>query len=145
MKGTKNLICVMKEKIKLEVFNSDRYVYGNDCNSSLWRIYFPSSLYSFEEFAIVMVRPIIKKKLTKRIINTTLKRLFRKQMNIFINFLCSDSYKNISKEDYLIFSGEIDLEVLEIDSITKNPYKFPHNSSVEKTLNELIDNLKKLK
>ena len=133
MKGTKNLICVMKEKIKLEVFNSDRYAYGDDCNSSLWRIYFPSSLYnSFEEFAIVMVRPIIKKKLTKRIINTTLKRLFRKQMNIFINFLCSDSYKNISKEDYLIFSGEIDLEVLEIDSITGNPYKFPHNPSVKK-------------
>lgn len=136
----------MKEKIKLEVFNSDRYAYGDDCNSSLWRIYFPSSLYnSFEEFAIVMVRPIIKKKLTKRIINTTLKRLFRKQMNIFINFLCSDSYKNISKEDYLIFSGEIDLEVLEIDSITGNPYKFPHNPSVKKTLDELIDNLKKLK
>lgn len=135
----------MKEKIKLEVFNSDRYVYGNDCNSSLWRIYFPSSLYSFEEFAIVMVRPIIKKKLTKRIISTTLRRLFRKQMNLFINFLCSDSYKNISKKDYLIFSGEIDLEVFEIDSITKNPYKFSHNSSVEKTLDELIDNLKKLK
>lgn len=132
----------MKEKIKLEVFNSDKYVYGNDYNSSLWIICFPSSLYSSEEFAITMVRPIIKKKLTKRIINATLKGLFNKHMNIYISFL--HNYKTIiSNKEYLIFSGEIDLEVLKIDSVIENPYKFPHNPPIEKALNNLIDNLKK--
>lgn len=136
----------MEEKIKIEVFNSNRYCYGEEGYCSLWRITFPPSVYEENEvFSIVMVGRIIRKKLPKDKINNMVRKLFNGYMNIFINFVNTESYYNINDIDSLIFTGELGIEVLEIDRVTENPFQFPHNPKVEKLLWKLICNLKKIK
>lgn len=142
------------EDIKLRIVNTNESYNGDikhDTRNSLWIISFPQYLFTdntdgTEQLNIVIVGDLIRKRLTKNIINEFLGGLFKIPLPIFIKTEKSKITKEIiqvlSSNSNIVFEGKIDSNVFKFDETTKSYYRFV-DDFINKRLETLINNLRK--
>lgn len=142
------------EDIKLRIVNTNESYNGDikhDTRNSLWIISFPQYLFTdntdgTEQLNIVIVGDLIRKRLTKNIINEFLGGLFKIPLPIFIKTEKSKITKEIiqvlSSNSNIVFEGKIDSNVFGVDKTTKSYYRFV-DDFINKRLETLINNLRK--
>lgn len=135
------------EDIKLRIVNTKDIKYNT--RNSLWIISFPQYLFTdntdgTEQLNIVIVGDLIRKRLTKNIINEVLGGLFKIPLPIFIKTEKSKITKEIIQvlSSNIVFEGKVDPDVFGVDETTKSYYRFV-DDFINKRLETLINNLRK--